>query len=169
MKRLLLVAVAGVTLGAGAVPKNRAAVMYYTGSDSVISLVASADSANIALLLTTGLEGDSIPSARLGGRPCLGVALFSRAEWAGYAADGRRPEDLKPRDAALRIRIYGPSASEPITVQNVVTGKAHHGIGLDLPALQKAAKSDKPAPMVEQFAAAVANRMGTLRGACSVQ
>jgi hypothetical protein len=163
MKGLMLAVVAAAAIAA-AVPKDRAAIMYYAGRDSVISLVPSADSANLAMILMTQWQGDSVPLDRLKGRPCLGVALFSRGEWAQYTMSGRRPEELRPRDAAWRIRVYPASRSDPIAIHDLMSGKAFHAIGLDAEYLRKAGATG-PHPLLP----AVESRMGTLRGACSVQ
>ena len=164
MKRLTLAAVAVATISAAPVPKDRAAIMYYTGSDSVISLVSSADSANLAMILMTQWQGDSIPLDRLKGRPCLGIALFSRGEWGQFTASGRRPEDLRPRHAAWRIRLYPASQSDLVAIHDLLNGKVYHAIGLDAAYLRKSGFTG-PHPLLSS----VESRMGTLHGACGVQ
>ncbi len=171
MKRLILAALAGTTIGAATLPKDRAAIMYYTGSDSVISLVPSADSANLAMILMTQWRGDSVPVARVVGRPCLGVALFSHIEWGKYLTTGRRAEDLKPKDASWRLRIYAPSGKEPITIQEVSTGMTYHAIGLDRDFIRKQALTSRnPGEILEvPLWSSVENRLGNLKGACDVK
>jgi hypothetical protein len=131
MRALMLAAIAGISIGATLLPKDRAAIMYYSGRDSVLAFLPSADSANAASVFIAGIEGDSVPTPQLAGRPCIGLALFSRAEMAKSIEDGKRPEDLRPRDAAYRLVVYGATGSRPMAVHNLVKGRIYEAIFFD--------------------------------------
>jgi hypothetical protein len=167
MKALLLAALVGGTIGVTAVPKDRAAIMYYTGRDSVISLVPAADSANLALILLTQWQGDTVRLSTLANRPCLGVALFSRGEWAALASAGKLPGDIRPRDAAWRIRIYPATRSAPIAIHDLATGHAYRAIGLEDATFRqfKESKGNEESPLKRP----VGSRLATITGTCSAE
>ena len=165
MKAWMLAAIAGATIGAAAVPKDRAAIMYYTGRDSVISLVPLADSANLAMIVLTQWQGDTVRQSSLAGRPCLGVALFSRIEWAALASAGKQPGDIRPRDAAWRIRIYPATSSAPAAIHDLASGHVYRAIGLEDSTFRqfKTAKGNEESPLKRP----VESRLAAIRGSCS--
>jgi hypothetical protein len=121
-------ALAGFSPGAPSFPvlrKDRAAVMIYDGKDRVISVVAQHDSANLALILLHQFEGSNVPVERLAGRPCIGVALFSKSDWARLMADGRKPEDIKPSETPMRKRVYPASGPDSAAVFDIATGRGN--------------------------------------------
>jgi hypothetical protein len=100
-------------------------MMIYDGRDRVISVVAHPDSANLALILLHQWEGSNVPVERLAGRPCIGIALFSRSDWARLMASGRTPADIKPSETPLRKRLYPAHGSDSAAVFDIATGKAN--------------------------------------------
>ena len=110
--------------------KDRAAMMIYDGRDRVIALIPQADSANLALILLQQWEGELVPKAQLSDRSCVGVALFSKAEWAAFLGRGLKPADVRPSQASLRLRLYPASGDRPPAVQNVQTDSARVALGL---------------------------------------
>jgi hypothetical protein len=121
---MLIVGAALVLLTDRAVPKDRGALMLYHGRDSVISIIPQADSANLALIMLRQWTGDPVAPAQLAGRSCLGVALFSKAEWATLMASGRTPEQIRPAEASMRLRVYPPTATAPAATQDISTRDA---------------------------------------------
>ena len=103
-------------------------MMIYDGKDHVIALVPHADSANLALILLHQWEGSSVPVEKLAGRPCIGVALFSKSDWAALMASGRKPEDIKPSETPMRKVIYSAQGSDSAAVLDVATRKANVAI-----------------------------------------
>ena len=137
MKLLILAASAGLlailtlvqgAMAPAAVRKNQAAMIIYEGKDRVLSLVSEADSASLAEILLRQSQGSAVAAERLSGRPCIGVALFSKPDWARLVANGRRPEDIGPADARVRLRVYPASATDSAAVQDVATGTAYVAI-----------------------------------------
>lgn len=121
---LALVAIAQAAPTSTALRKDRAALMIYDGKDRVISLVTQADSANLALILLHGWEGSDVPIEKLEGRPCIGVALFSKSEWWKLLATGRKPEEFKPSETSMRKRLYPARGNDSAAVFDIATGKA---------------------------------------------
>jgi hypothetical protein len=110
--------------------KDRAAMIVYEGRDRVLSVLPYADTANLALILFTQIQGDSVSRASLTGRPCIGLALFSKNEWAQLTAT-RRPTDVRPSEAFMRLRLYPARTGSPAAVQHVQTGEAYVALGLE--------------------------------------
>jgi hypothetical protein len=137
----LLVAVAAATIAvATAAPrsmtaesrlKDRAAMLVYDGRDRVIATIPHADSANLALIMLKQWEGDAVPRQKLAGRPCVGIALFSRLEWAQLTANGRKPSDIRPSEATMRLRLYPAVTGARAVVEDIGQGTAHIAIGLE--------------------------------------
>src|ERR1051325_11690827 len=114
--RIALAALGAYLLAAFTTPsennrKDRAAMMIYDGRDHVIAFLPHADSANLALILLTQIEGDSVSRPQLAGRSCVGVALFSRSEWAQLTASGRTPTNIRPSEATMLLSVY-PATKE---------------------------------------------------------
>ncbi|HEY9226987.1 MAG TPA: hypothetical protein VIP11_10090 [Gemmatimonadaceae bacterium] len=96
--------------------KDRAAMMIYEGRDRVVALLP-ADTANLTMILSQ-LEGDTVAAPQLADRPCIGVALFSNREWAALTAT-RKPSEVRPSEATLRLRIYPATANARVAVENL--------------------------------------------------
>ena len=88
--------------------KDRAAMMIYQGRDSIVALLPQ-DTANIALIILSMSEGDSVAPSQLVDRPCIGLALFSNKEWTALMASGRRPRWGHRREQWLRH--YSPTCT----------------------------------------------------------
>jgi hypothetical protein len=111
--------------------KDRAAMMVYEGRDRVIALVPYADSANLALIVLKQWQGDVVARPQLADRPCVGVALFTKSEWAQLTASGRRPSDVRPSEAAMRLRLYPATKAARAAVEDIGEGTAYVAIGLE--------------------------------------
>jgi hypothetical protein len=166
--KLFILAAAGVALVAAAPArpsafKDRGAMMLYEGRDHVLSVVPRADSANIALILLRQWEGDAVKPEQLAGRSCLGVALFSRTQWEQFMYAGRKPADILPGEASMRLRVYRATDAAPPAVQDIVTGKAWVAV-----ALQELAK---PGTVINKtkWDWSVKSLVDSVRGPCTVE
>ena len=147
--------------------KDRAAMMIYDGTDHVLSLVPHADSANLALILLQQWEGDPVALSQLADRPCVGVALFSRTEWAQLLTRGRTPEDVRPAEASLRLRVYPATLNARAAVEDIHAGTAHVAIGIE----QAASAGVRPrgTSASEPFRWSVQAYVDKARGACTAK
>ena len=105
-------------------------MMIYEGRDRVVALLP-ADTANLALIIFSQMEGDAVPQSQLTGRPCIGIALLSNKQWAALIARGRRPSEVRPSEATMRLRVYPAAANARATVENIQERSAHVAIGLE--------------------------------------
>jgi len=151
-------------MASGAFRKDRAAVMIYEGRDRVISIVPNADSANIALIMLTQWTGRDVHKAELAGRPCVGVALFSKWDWGRLMAAGRAPDDVLPTETPLRLRLYAATGMMPAAIEDITAGKAWEAVGLDPQHLSKT-----PAAVAAFAAWSIPNRMKAAKGPCTVE
>jgi hypothetical protein len=111
--------------------KDRAAMLIYDGRDRVLARLPFRDTANMALIVLVQMEGDRVARSQLANRPCIGVALFSNYEWAALATIGRKPEDVRPSDAAMRLRIYPATEKMHAAVENIQERRAYVAVGLE--------------------------------------
>jgi hypothetical protein len=152
------------TTGSSARLKDRAAMMIYDGRDRVIARLP-ADTANLALIVLTQMEGDVVARSQLSNRACIGVALFSNREWATLTAS-RKPSEVRPSEATMRLRLYPATPTARATVENIQKRTAYVAIGLEL--LQN------PPPRAPFNAGvplewSVQARLDSARGRCSVE
>src|SRR5262245_28896313 len=110
--------------------KDRAAMLIYEGRERVLARVPFSDTANLALIVLTQMEGESVTRSQLANRPCIGVALFSKYEWAVVTAN-RNPDEVRPSEAAMRLRVYPATQTVRAAVENIQGRRAHVAVGLE--------------------------------------
>ena len=155
-----------VTTPSAVALKDRGAMMIYDGTDHVLALVPYADSANLALILLQQWQGDPVERSRLAGRPCVGVALFSKTEWGLLLARGRKPDEVHPSEAALRLRVYPATPDARAAVEDIGAGTAHIAIGIE-----QGSSSAGPQPRGAKtpFTWSLQAHLDKARGACTAK
>ena len=106
-------------------------MLIYDGRDRVIARLPFADTANLAMIMLDGVRGDSVAPSQLATRSCVGIALFSKREWAALTSNGRSPNDVRPSEATMRLRVYPATKTARAVVENVLERKAFFAEGLE--------------------------------------
>lgn len=152
--------------------KDRAAMMIYEGRDHLVALLP-ADTANLALIILSMRDGDAVAQSQLADRPCIGIALFSNREWTALIASGRKPSEVRPSEATMRLRVYPATPSARATVENIQERIAYVAIGLEYlqnpPPPRTRADSARSPVTGPPLKWSVQARLDSARGRCAVE
>ena len=108
-------------LSAGAVMKDKAAILFYGDPLKEPIVVEDRLKANGADILLGQISWGELPLAQGAGRPCIRLAVFTEGEWYRYKKQALSPSELRPEMAAARYWFFPAQVDAPPMSYRVAT------------------------------------------------